>query len=282
MASATILSQTLRSITSTKVKELDKQRQSYEQLKQRILAAADAVSDDIRKRINILADGVEELDIWSEDELHNIRLWLHQSKYDSSVPRERLEKFEHLLRASLGVRSQKLSVADLYSRLLIEWTDSPQNGYDAEPSIPEDGTMPEDFQSAEDMQKKRLQELREKFERVVFTPLKTDEIEIDLYLSSLFEGDAGEYALSRLRDEVKRKGKSLLSTKRLFDRQGLEWSIKSLLKSDLLKEEKKSSLQAFLQDEAVLNEIKDVLNMRYADIQNWSWDLGDRGIVVEP
>ncbi|PGH27769.1 hypothetical protein AJ80_00557 [Polytolypa hystricis UAMH7299] len=280
MASATVLSQTLQAITITKIKELEKQRKSYEQLKSNTVTAADAEPNDIRKRVELLANGVEELNIWSESELHNIRLWLHQSKYDASVPQERLEQFERQLRARLDVRSQQLNLADLYSKLLIEWIDSPKSG-DAEPPASDDTAL-DDFQMVESIEKEKLQQLRERFEQVVFEPHLTDEVKIDCYLRSLFEGNSGEEALNRLRREVKNKGETLFWTERLFDRRSLAWCIKSLLRSDLLDEEKKSSLHDFLQDEAVLNEIKDVLNMRYSDLLNWSWDLNGRGIPVVP
>jgi hypothetical protein len=192
-----------------------------------------------------------------------------------------LMKFEKELRSRLDIKSRKLELADLYSRLLIEWIESPNMG-DAEFSILESTSLDDSFEVVQTVQKERLQQLREKFEQVVFEPLETSETEIHNYLHSLFKGDAGERAFKQLRGRVSKMGKYMLAESQPFDLQNLKWCIKALLKNELLNDEKKTSLREFLQDEAVLNEIRDVLNMRYADLQNWSWSLGTEGIPVIP
>lgn len=60
------------------------------------------------------------------------------------------------------------------------------------------------------------------------------------------------------------------------------WCVKALLKNQLLNDEKKASLNDFLKDEAVLSEIRDVLNMRIRDLKDWEWNLGDEGMPVVP
>jgi hypothetical protein len=280
-SSSSILSQTLQSITITKIQELEKQRQSYEQRKNHVLSSADDEAKDLRKKVSHLHAGVKDLDVWSYDELKNISRWLHQSNYDPSVPDEMLMKFEKELRSRLDIKSRKLELADLYSRLLTEWIDSP-NLEDTESSMLENTSLDDPFEVVQTAQKERLQQLREKFERVVFEPLETSEAEIDNYLRSLFKGDAGERAFKRLQESVKHAGESMLAEKQPFDQQSLRWCIKALLRNELLNDEKKASLRDFLQDEAVLNEIRDVLNMRYAELQNWSWNLGAEGMPVVP
>ena len=275
-SSSSVLSRTLQSITVTKIQELEKQRRSYETQKDEALKKAERESS-VRERVLRLHYKVEKLDIWSKDELDNMRRWTDQAEYDPCISDATLSKFEVLLRSKLDIESRKLSLADLYSRLLTEWIDSPNNG-DSETASLENTTLDEPFEVVETRQKERLQQLRDKFESVVLEPLETDEAEISNYLNSLFVGDAGERALKRLHDGVSSKGKYMLEGR--LDQKTLVWCIKALLKNELLNDEKKASLRDFLRDDAVLKEIRDVLNMRYKDLKNWKWN--PEGMPVLP
>ncbi len=51
------------------------------------------------------------------------------------------------------------------------------------------------------------------------------------------------------------------------------------MSSDLLSDEKRSVLRDFLRNETLLGELADVLNMRMADLDSWSWGSG--GVPVE-
>ena len=262
-----VLSQTLKSITITKFKELNKQQASYEAGKGRVLHAVDAAGEDLQAKVSHLLSGVKDLDGAStKDALYNnIGRWLEQSRCDPSIPSSMLEKFEEQLRSKLDVQSRKLSLAELYSRLLTEWLDSA--AVIAGDSLPQEETELDG--SFEVLGKDKLQQLCDKFAAVVFTPFSTDELEIDVYLRQLFEGDIGIKALSNLRNVIKAHGNNILEDPP-FDTETLEWCIKGLLHNTLLDDEKKSTLQEFLENDIVLQEIADVLNMRFADFKNWS------------
>ena len=283
-SSSSVLSETLQSITVTKIRELEKQKEAYKARKNKILESTDDGSKDVRDRIYALLDGVKDLtDSGNQlvnNELHNIRRWLDQSVYDPSVPEAKLLGFEQHLRCQLDKGSRKLDLAHLYSRLLTEWIDSPATN--AEPEGLERSGSDESFEMVEESQKARLQQLRDKFARVVLEPLETDEVEIDNYLAQLFQGDHGERTLKILRRDVSNNGKLMLEDSCRLDEQTLRWTIKALLKNDLLNDEKKASMNDFLKDEAVLAEIQDVLNMRYRDLKDWNWNLGEEGMPVLP
>lgn len=275
---SSVLSQTLQSTTLIKIRELDKQRASYELRKTDILNAAEKVGEDQRAKVSLLLWGVKELDraSWMDITLSNIRRWLDQSRYDPSIPDAMLQTFEKQLRSKLEIQSQRLALADLYSRLLTDWLNPPASTV-GESATPENSPLDGSFEIVE---KDGLQQLREKFESVVFTPLETDEVDIDNYIRGLFSGDAGMEALERLRRDVKMYGNRI--SRKAFNTHTLRWCIKGLLKNDLLSDDKKAILQDFLQNSVVLEEIADVLNMRLADIKNWSWDAGEKGMPVEP
>ena len=96
---------------------------------------------------------------------------------------------------------------------------------------------------------------------------------------SIIDEDA-QNALESLRTDVEQYGNSLTALQNPFNNHVLTWCIEGLLKNDLLTERKKTLLEEFLSNEIVLTEIADVLNMRFAGLEAWSW--GEDGILVEP
>jgi hypothetical protein len=271
---ASVLSQTLQSITLTKIRELHKQQATYEARKQDILADVDKAPGQLA-RISILLEGVKELypDLSRDGDgaLRNIKRFVDQSHYDTSIPDEMLHGFENDLRSKLEIQSRKLGLAELYSRLLTEWMNPPKKSEEPTP----------EWESV-DRQKERLQELCDKFESVVFEPLETDEVAIGNYMRNLFPDDESAKALEHLRLNVNAHGDSMLRDTEPFDEDTLKWCISGLLAEDLLSDGKQRILLDFLENDLVLGEIADVLNMRFADIKNWDWHAGSEGIPVLP
>jgi hypothetical protein len=279
-SSTAALSRTLKTITLTKIRELEKQRKAYAQSKNAVLQAAKQVDADHRAKISLLLNGVEDLNPSSSSEvdLSNIRRWLEQSHFDSSIPDSMLHEFEEQLRSQLDVQTRRLDLGALYSRLLTEWLNPTESGNE-QVTFEDPGALDGPFEVVE---KDRLNQLKDKFKSVVFTPLETEEVEISLYLESLFSGDVGAKALGRLRDDVQRTGSHMLMSDDPFNARTIKWCLKGLLANDLLRDDKKVILQDFLRDEVARTEICDVLNMKFADIKNWQWDAGDEGLPVEP
>ncbi|KAK6087808.1 hypothetical protein SCUP234_01447 [Seiridium cupressi] len=274
---ASVLSRTLQSISVTKTQEIEKQRARYEECKNGALEQADQFPNDPHKRIARLARGL--LDLYPEathdQKVKNIKYWLQQARYDASVPAEMLHAWEEVLRSKLEVQSRKLGLAHLYSQLVTEWM-NPANPIGEVPVV-DDASF-----EIVDRQKERLQELCDKFERVVFEPLETDEVEIDLFMSDLFEGDEASKSLEGLRRQMQYAGESLMTRKNPFDIMTLKWCLRGLLAEDLLSDEKQVILRDFLENEMALKEIGDVLNMRYADFDSWQWQAGKDGIPILP
>ena len=281
-SSESVLSETLQSITVTKIAELEKQRQAYSSSKDEVVRSVDDESKDVRARLALLIKGLSKLKFQSDYSFeNNVARWLQQSKFDPSIPDSILLKYERQLRSKLDVRSRRMDLAHLYSQLLTEWIGTPVPTESEVDSLAKSDSD-DSFEMIEDTQKARLQQLRDKFALVVFEPLQSDEVEIDNYLSQMFRGHHGENALKRMRDSVSSFGEQMRGETFRIDDQSLKWCIKALLNNQLLSEEKKASLHDFLKDEAVLNEIKDVLNMRFRDLDDWGWNLGESGMPVSP
>jgi hypothetical protein len=281
-SSTAALSRTLKSITIIKIAELEKLRNSFIARKHALLEAAEQAELNKRQKVLGLLKGVEEgLDLPSSSDvsLPNMKRWLDQSHFDDSIPEEMLQSTDEQSRCQLLVQTRRLDLADLYSRLLREWLNSNNSETEMELAVNDSTSLDGSFELVE---KDRLKSLREKFEAVVFTPMETNEMEIDNYLARLFEGDNGAKALERLRKKTESMGKWSLKTSEPFDETSLRGCLKGLLANDLLSEEKKTILQEFLKDEVARGEICGVLNMKYRDIKNWTWDAGDEGMLVEP
>lgn len=292
------LSQTLQSITTIKLRELSKKKSAFQARKAEVLTALEGASQDREKIQLLLASivkiqgintqkSVDEFSAYELDpflgglSLTNIRHYLRQSQYDPSIPPTLLPGLEKSLRQLLDHKTENFEYAELYSQLLTEWLQSDAT------KVPDDGTIDigsveegEGFEIVE-KQKERLKQLSEKFESVVFTPVETDVDAIESLLSGLFVTEEAKDILAKLRKRIDRFGQSMAANRTPFAPDVLEWVIKGLLKSDLLSEAKKRSLEAFLRDNVVLLEIADVLNMRFVDLESWTWDA-EEGIPVEP
>ncbi len=191
MASNTALSQTIQSLTLSKIRELKKLRDAYESHKAEIFNVAQNCADQ-HGRLNHLLAGTKELYPGASRDvtIRHIEQWLDQSKYDSSIPPEMLQGFEKTLMAKLDAHSRKLSLADLYARLLTEWM-NPSSGDQRSEENPDE----DDFLVVEERQMQRLQQLCDQFEAAVFEPLETNEQEIQSFLKDLFPKEEHKAAL---------------------------------------------------------------------------------------
>lgn len=276
------LSQTILSLTQSKIRELENQRNAYETRKTDIIRSSENCLN-VRERVNLILSAVNDLQPQaSRDDpmVTSIGRYLQQAQYDSSIRVEMLEGFEKYLLARLNARSAKLVMADLYSRLLMEWMDPPcTKGKDANAHADE---TDEDYEVVDERQKQRLRQLCDQFEAVVFNPLETSEEDIHSFLSKLFPEERGMQALENLRKRVRKETTEQWQMEEPFNVKSLSACIRGLLTEDLLSENKQAILKSFLNNELALNEIADVLNFRYAGLENWDWHAGDGGIPVLP
>ncbi|KAJ5661816.1 reverse transcriptase [Penicillium maclennaniae] len=274
------LSRTLQSLTRSKIHELKKQRSEYESRKAEVLVAA-AQRSILRDKVACLLAGTKELAPGAshDNAISNIEHWIEQAKYDSSIPLEKLEEFETHLRNALDAHSRKLSLADLYSRLLTEWMNPPSNQTNEAVEFSSEG---DDFLFVDERQKQRLKQLCDQFERTVFEPYETEPIAIDSFLSGLFPTEKSKNALESLRESIRRYLAAIWEEKNPFTIDSLSACIRGIQTEEIVSEEKQETLKHFLNSKVVLNEIADVLNMRYTDLKNWDWHADDEGVPVLP
>ncbi|KAL2070379.1 hypothetical protein VTL71DRAFT_13405 [Oculimacula yallundae] len=288
---STVFSETLQSITTTKLTELSKKRSIFEESKSSLLVATQGQSDQ-KERLKTLVAGVRKCfalkaaprdrgdrqgstvqivhtanDPKLEVLLKNLERFLDQAKYDPTISSKLLQNWEDSLLKRLNVQSLKYQYASLYGELVTEWLRAERS------SIPDN--ISETSEGFEKIKPAQRDESRTAWEKLVFEPFETDQMAILEYLRALFgetsDNKQGFKALQKLHKEVEAFEASLASPNQ-FNETVLRWVIGGLVSSVLLNDEKRGALKDFLGSPVILAEIADVLNMRIADISEWSWD----------
>jgi hypothetical protein len=297
-SSGSVFSETLQTITTTKLEELAKQRNSFEERYAALLAAAEAISDPL-DRLFLLVDGAKSClgvkttiiktkevgrlgrvvfggtsNARLETDLRNLDRFLEQARYDPSVSHEMLQDWEKAILQYLSVQAAKYRYADLYGKLVTEWLSSTKA---TSSSTDSDVEMAERF---EELPGAKKLEAQTEWEKSVFEPAEIDVRSLNDYLQNLFmtnkKGTAN--AIKTLRDKVE-EFENKLGRSSQFSVTTLRGVIQGLQSSDLLTNEKREVLKDFLKNDIILAEVADVLNMRMTALGRWSW--GDRVLVEQ-
>lgn len=279
-----VYSQTLHDITNTKLDELAKKRETFEKERRQIVAVAEN-EKDTSKKLGILAKDMKACFSLStsgdrvvrggsnnprlEIDLNNLDRFLAQARYDPSVSPKILDQWQRTLVRHLEMQSLKFDYASLYGQLTTEWLSTKQS------AVPAAGDEDTDMEEFERVSGGKKLESRRNWERSVFVAKDIDQTAIAKVLRDLFESTPEESkrlpkALKVLRTKVGEFEQDLASP-RNFNATSLRWTIKGLIASDLLGDEKRDALRDFIGNDTILNEIADVLNMRMTALGDWSW-----------
>jgi hypothetical protein len=280
-----VLPQALRSITTTKIAELSKQKAIFESRKAAVYARA-AEQDDLIDRVRVLLEGVTSIKgvpddgldksdrddeseaypfAWTRNPLRNIRRYLLQSKYDSSITNARLAAWERQLHHELDVLSVKHDHAIFFSQLVTEWLSNSASSTDRNKKPAPDG-------ESRPVGREEMHQQRATWESFVFQPGNTDPEAIEAYLAGLFgKTTLSQQGLKDLQKRIRKFGKTLMADQNPFDQHTVKWVIQGVIQSDLLPPEKIASLREFLRSDAVTQEVADILNMRLSQLDTWTW-----------
>ncbi|KAF4471409.1 hypothetical protein FALBO_1676 [Fusarium albosuccineum] len=259
MASSSIVSQTLKSITSVKLKQISKQKTAYEAAKVELLEATDGKTNPERART--LVEGAAKLPAMAPLTsnynicLDNLKRFLEQAELDMSVSPHLMERYERSVRTELERNSEKYRYAELYGKLVKEWISS-------RPSA--DGDSPG---------RSEMHDQRAAWEAYVFEPKETDKVAIQAALHKWFHESSKD--VSRAFNDLAKGFQDFQKSwddETHFDEQSLKNCMRSLQKSGLLNDEKRTELLEVLNNKVVLNEMVDVLNMRMRMRDSWTWD----------
>jgi hypothetical protein len=283
-SSGGVFSDTLQSITTTKLRELSNKRAFFEDLKSLLLLEVQSDPDQ-KAKLRKLIEGVKQCfsvrsdrrgrtiigsvtDKQLEVQLKNLERFLQQARHDPSISSKLLQDWELSLMQRLNVQSLKYQYATLYGELVTEWLSAEH----ATPALPDN--VSKESEVFEQVTGKEKLEQRTQWENDVFQAFEMDEEIITKYLHNLFGKEVNEQAfkaLETLRASVEAFEASL-ATSSQFNNNTLKWTIEGLLGSDFLSDEKRAVLKDFISNTVILSEVADVLNMRMTALQNWGWD----------
>lgn len=290
-----VFSETLQSITATKLTELSKKRNQFETNKAALFIDLSNELDQ-RKKVQLLLDAVKQSFAVKESVIKkrtrdngtklspiellikNLEKFLAQADYDPSISASTLESWERSLMQHMDVQSSKYQYASLYGEIVTEWLSAEKNQRAAD-AANDSAETEDEFQKIKKESVARTEE-RANWEKLVFEPFETDQQAIAKYLAGLFGKDGKDEnvakALDQLRKQVEEFGDKL-SAPGQFNHTVLRWTINGLISSGLLSDEKQAALKDFLSNPVILTEVADVLNMRLASIDTWEW-TGDLAV----
>lgn len=200
-SSGGVFSDTLQTITTTKLNELSKKRATFDDQKTSLLQAAKLETDQ-KKRLRILIDGVKDAfaiktvastgrrggtgrvmrgnDPRLEVMLKNVERFLEQARYDPSISSKLLNDWECTLTEQLNVQGLKYQYATLYGELVTEWLSSEHVIAPADDA----SEKSDDFEDV-NIRKQEREAGRAEWEELVFDPFETDQMAIAAYLRSV-------------------------------------------------------------------------------------------------
>lgn len=290
------LPETLRSVTSTKINELKKQRDRYETVKKEILRDAGLVTDEL-ERTRVLLQGVSRqagikaVDDESSDSdgsdfdydannpsrtRYNQQLFLQQARKDPAFAPGLVQEIQDDLLRELELKSVQHRHAQFFSELVTEW---PSSSTTTTPQLPSSAAA--DDSSFENIGRKEMHEQRAQWESIVFEESNVSESKIQEYLTQLFTSEkVVKNAYKDIETSTKLFSQNLWYNKEFFDTEDLKLTIEGVLQTDLLSDEKNVILKSFQNNKEVLQEVADVLNMRYASLDTWNWSTVNGAITV--
>ena len=287
------LPEALKAITTIKITELKKQRANFETFRSSIEKEArqspSLISgvQSLLKETSRLHGLREESSSDSEDDilaanadtnkqkLYNKRVLLARAVVDPSFSQEYVRNIGEDLSAGLQLQSLHNEHAQFFSELVTQWLSNP----DA-PSL-QAQSNPDDNGSFDHVGRKEMHEQRAQWEELVFSESSVDEAQVETFLTSLFESSKkASIPFVEMRKNIRETCSQLQYDSRLFDSDSLKVAIKGVIATDLLLEDKISTLKAFMTNKEVLGEVADVLNMRAASLDTWEWTTVNGAITV--
>lgn len=293
MPSSPALPETLKSITATKIAELARQQKTFEEKRENAFSSAREEHDPLKK-VDVVLNGAKRLNAIPESDagengdygvrkaltnyagnLQNKDLFLNQARVDPSFSKAVLRGIGEDLTQNLTLGSIRHRHALFFS---TDWLSNPQNPTGEGTAVSAEDVSMEDPASFEEVGRQEMHEQRAQWESLVFDESTVNTSTVKAYLDNLDK--TARLALEELRREVRQTCKDLQFDGSLFSIESLKLTVKSLLRTDLLSDDKNAILREFSRNKEVLSDIVDVLNMRFDVMQEWQWTNQD-GIALE-
>lgn len=257
-SSGSVFSQMLQEITTTKLRELANKRKTFEQQKASAIKPADSQHDPL-DMLTAPANGAiacfpvaikdgkivrgSSMNPRLETDLRNLNRFIDQARFDPSVSHKTIQQWKETLLKHLETQSLKYQYADFYGQLTMECLT-------ASGKVPQTETQPQgsDTMDAssdfEEVSAKAKLKARQNWEQSVFEEAKVDQSAIEKFLNGLYGSKEAQKALKELHQDVT-DIESTLRGNNQIPPGILRWTIKGLLPSALLTNEKRQVLRDF-------------------------------------
>ncbi|KAF2643568.1 hypothetical protein P280DRAFT_255975 [Massarina eburnea CBS 473.64] len=234
-----------------------------------------APESDAVKRLSGLLNRIKELDpyLQRDSDLLTLTRLVEQAQNDRSISTAKLARLEKDLKERLEKHTHRLDVSALHVELLQEVLDADRNVNEVEKKMG-NVVLEDEFELVED----ELESVFEKFEKNTFSTKDVDEEAIERYLNSLFDNEAAKDQLKEIRSALDEYGSDIISSCEEDDDEIVAWCITDLLKNETLSEEKRKTLQGYLQSPLAIKELKSVLNMK--SVRHWNFRNTAAGLPV--
>ncbi|KAL6251724.1 hypothetical protein RBB50_001934 [Rhinocladiella similis] len=285
--SSSIVTDTLHSVTSTKIEELRRQHQLFERSKSQTLRKLEANTNKLARTRALLHDacrddGVRLIEDDTASDVHpsrqqNQQLLLRQAEKDPAIPAHVIEDIHKDLLEHFDHKSLRYEHAQFFSKLVTEWISCSE---DSSTSLSGKDILGES--SFEPVGRREMHQQRAQWESIVFEESTIDSSKTTSYLHGLFNSNKMvSNAFKRFEHATRQEADALWRDTSLFDPKPLKRGIEGLLRADLLSEEKAAILKSFQSNDDVLQEVSDVLTMRMESLAMWQWSTIEGAIPVQ-
>jgi hypothetical protein len=260
----------LREVAELKVEQFNQLKEDFKS-RYGIGSPPAAASDKLHARLTTLIRDIRQFETYLEDDDDLSIIARHvENLHDSSMSHEKLLSLEKQIMEKLHKQFNRYESTSLHLDLMKEVMNSDKTDDSPTSCL----SLEDDFDFVEE----GLEALWEKFEAETFTAKDVDVEALEAYLAGLMKGNGYSADLDELRDDMRRYGEEILDGEIEIEEAELEWCIMDLLKNDLIAEDKRETLEGYLQNQVAIKELLGVLNMK--SIRQWKWKRTGKGLPV--
>lgn len=269
------ISPPLREVAELRLRELGQLKQKF---KTRYGLGVPRVTDvTLRERIASLVKDVQHYDchLEEDDDLTAIAKCVEQTEFDNCISDAKLLKFEEQILDKLQKQMHRYESTLLHLQLMDEAMNVKQTAKPTASALGVNSHDDEDFEVV-DTGPERVQQ---KFEAEAFATKKINSEALEGYLTEIFDGIGVVGSLScpnTLRNKMYGYSAELLGGEADIEEDDLEWCILNILKNSLISDDRRKTLESYLQNQVALRELVSALNIR--SVRDWNWDNVDKGL----
>ncbi|KAG9202804.1 hypothetical protein G6514_004058 [Epicoccum nigrum] len=271
------ISPPLREVAELRIRELDRLKERF---KSRYGLDVPCLTNvTLRERISSLVKDVQLHDghLEEDDDLTIIAACVEQTEFDNCISDAKLLKYEEQILGKLQKQMHRYESTFLHLQLMVEAMSVEQTAKSPNSAFEANSHDNEDFEVVDT----GSEVLQHKFEAEAFAVKEIDVEALEDYLTELVDHNGVVGSLScpdTLRNKIQCYAGELLEGEADIEEDDLEWCILNILKNSLISEDRRKTLEIYLQNQIALRELVSALNMR--SVRDWNWSNADKGLPI--